>query len=67
MSCQNFGYECKATRYEGLTIEGDGISLDVDTKIGGCVAPNLADLELKDDIGEMSVYAVGVKFTMTFN
>lgn len=61
LSYQNFGYEYKATRYEGMTIEGDGISLDADTKIGGCVAPNLAlhltitqvqnfsDLELKNE------------------
>ncbi|MBO4435825.1 MAG: hypothetical protein J5791_02945 [Fibrobacter sp.] len=60
MSFQNFGYEYHATRYEGMTIDGDGVSLDADTKIGGCVAPNVAlhltitevqnltDLELKD-------------------
>jgi hypothetical protein len=60
LSFQNFGYEYHATKYDGMTIDGDGVSLDADTKIGGCVAPNVAlhltitevqnlsDLELKD-------------------
>lgn len=60
LSFQNFGYEYHATQYDGMTIDGDGVSLDADTKIGGCVAPNVAlhltitevqnlsDLELKD-------------------
>ena len=60
LSFQNFGYEYKATQYKGQTIDGDGVSVDSDFKIGGCVAPNVAlhltitevqnlsDLELKD-------------------
>ena len=60
LSYQDFDYKYKATQYEGRTIDGDGVSLDSDIKIGGCVAPdvalhltitevqNLSDLELKD-------------------
>lgn len=58
---QDFDYEYNSGRYKGMTIDADGISLDADTKIGGCVAPNLAlhatiteiqnfaSLELKED------------------
>jgi hypothetical protein len=86
---QNFGYEYKATRYEGMTIEADGISLDADTKIGGCIAPNLAlhatitevqnfaSLELHDDDGKkvdesndtesLLLFGIGVTYYLPSN